>query len=220
MTRSAIFHTPRRTEIEGAIVGLLNEQPEFLSARTANSTRATGDAIQAILSERLRSLLGDLCVDYIAEFERRALGDLAFHDADGLYYSVDVKTHRLDASFHMPNLTSVKRLAEFYNDDSNYFIILLIEYDIRGTTLEASAAHFVPIEFLAWNCLTLGALGWGQLQLASNRSIEIDVRASRRDWMLELCEHLARFYPQEIGKIQQRVRYFERIQASWRARDR
>jgi hypothetical protein len=213
-----MFRTQRRAEMELAIVALLNDQPDFLSKRTVKSTRAIGDAVQTILSEHLRSLLGDLCVDYVAEFERRALGDLAFRDAAGLYYVVDVKTHRLDTAFHMPNLTSVKRLADFYEEDSNYFVILLVEYEVHETKVEASAAHFVPIEFLAWNCLTLGALGWGQIQLASNKRIEIDVRSTRREWMLELCERLARFYPQEVAKIRQRVRYFERVQASWTTR--
>jgi len=56
------------------------------------------------------------------------MADLAFTDKDGFYYVVDVKTHRLDTKFNMPNLTSVERLARFYEEDVNYFSLLKIDY--------------------------------------------------------------------------------------------
>ena len=99
MTKSQIFHTGTYRQVERAIVGLLNSQPDFLSARSASSTRAAGDAIQAILSEHFQSLLGGLCANYSSDFARRAMADLAFNDPDGLYYVVDVKTHRQKAVF-------------------------------------------------------------------------------------------------------------------------
>lgn len=91
-------------------------QPDFLSTQTATSTRAVGDAIQTILCEHFRSLIGDLCSEYCSDV-RRAMTDLAFTDKDGFYYIVDVKTHRLGTHFKMPNLTSLERLARFYEDD-------------------------------------------------------------------------------------------------------
>lgn len=91
MRKSQIFYTNKYKAIERAIVTLLNSQPDFLSTRTAVSTRAVGDAIQTILSEQFKSLLGDLCAEYSAEFARRAMADLAFTDRDGFYYVVDVK---------------------------------------------------------------------------------------------------------------------------------
>jgi hypothetical protein len=117
MSKSQIFYTNKYKAIERAIATLVNSQPDFLSARTAVSTRAVGDAIQTILSEQFQSLLGDLCAEYSAEFARRAMADLAFTDREGFYYVVDVKTHRLETQFNMPNLTSVERLARFYEDD-------------------------------------------------------------------------------------------------------
>lgn len=49
MKKSTIFFTNRYKEIEQAIIALVNSQPDFISARTAVSTRAVGDAIQTIL---------------------------------------------------------------------------------------------------------------------------------------------------------------------------
>ncbi|MDW8320053.1 MAG: hypothetical protein RMM08_01705 [Armatimonadota bacterium] len=115
----------------------------------------------------------------------------------------------------MPNLTSVERLARFYEDDRNYFAILLIQYDIQETEITVKKAHFVPIEFLSWDCLTIGALGWGQIQIADANQIRIRDGYSRKQWMLELCEKLELFYPREIAKIAGRLQHFERVKQFW-----
>jgi hypothetical protein len=213
--KSQIFHTSKYKDIELQIVTLLNTQEDFLSIRTATSTRATGDAIQAILSEHFQALLGDLCAEYSATFARRAMADLAFTDRDGFYYIVDVKTHRIGTVFNMPNLTSVERLARFYEDDKNYFVLLVVKYAADGTKVGVESVHFVPIEFLSWDCLTVGALGWGQIQIANANVIKIDPGYSRKKWMLELCEIMLAFYPREITKIGKRTDYFQRVKAYW-----
>ena len=218
MIRSQIFYTEKHKRIEKAIVKLLNSQPDFLSARTASSTRAVGDAIQTLLSEQFQPLLGNLVTEYSAEFARRAMADLAFTDRDGFYYVIDVKTHRLETHCNIPNRTSVERLARFYEDDKNYFVVLVVKYAIVGTKVRANKVHFIPIEFLAWDCLTIGALGWGQIQIANANVINVNEGYSRKKWMLELCDVMLEFYPKEIGKIQDRVSYFKRVRQHWEQR--
>ncbi|WP_247215821.1 hypothetical protein [Synechococcus sp. C9] len=215
MEKSQLFYAGNYKRVEQAIMNLVNSQPDFISERTAGSTRAVGDAIQAILSEQFQSLLGDLCAEYSATFARRAMADLAFTDKDDFYYVVDVKTHRLDTKFNMPNLTSVERLARFYEDNKNYFIILIVQYEIDQTRVGAKQVHFIPIEFLGWDCLTIGALGWGQIQIANANIININEGYSRKRWMLELCDVMSEFYPKEIEKIQKRIDYFKRIKEYW-----
>lgn len=218
MTQCRIFHSDAYKSIEASITDMLNAQPDFLTERTAASTRAAGDAIQDILSERFQSLLGDLCVEYSPSFARRAMADLAFTDVDGNYHVVDVKTHRLDTSFNMPNLTSIRRLIRLYEDDSNYFVMLMVKYRLNQTRLIAESVNFVPIEFLAWDCLTIGALGWGQIQIANANRINIVDGYSRKAWMLDLCEAMLEFYPREIAKINDRMGYIERVRQTWRDR--
>jgi len=215
MKRSQIFYTQTYKKLEAAILSLLNSQPDFMTPRTAASTRAAGDAIQDIVCTGFEAILGDLCVEYSAEFARRAMADLAFKDCDGFYYVVDVKTHRLGTAFNMPNLTSVERLARFYEDDANYFVVLLIQYDIDGVKVTVKEVHFAPIEFLGWECLTVGALGWGQIQIANANIVKINEKYSRKKWMLELCDIMLDFYPREISKIGERISYFERVRARW-----
>lgn len=213
---SKIFDTNVHSKIEKTLVRHLNALPDFVSIRTADSPRAIGDAIQNVIADDLPVLLENYIVDYSADFARRAMADLAFTDRDGSYYIVDVKTHRLETAFNMPNLTSVERLTRFYEDDRNYFIVLMIKYAVQGIKIAVRRAHFVPIEFLSWECLTVGALGWGQIQIANANAIRINRNYSRKEWMLQLCDVMLQFYPREIGKIHERMDYFERVKAFWR----
>lgn len=146
--RSEIFYTDRYLQIQDSVIQLLNAQEEFLSPRTVGSPRAVGDAIQGIISQNFRQLLGDACAECSTEFARRAMADMAFSDRAGLYYIVDVKTHRTETKFNMPNLTSVERLARFYESDANCFVVLFVSYAIEGARVVVSDARFVPIEFL------------------------------------------------------------------------
>jgi len=217
--KSSLFFTDQYKEVENRIKDFLNQQEEFLSGSTVNSPRATGDAIQEILGNYFQSIIGDeICLNYSSEFARRAMADLAFEDRNGCYYRVDVKTHRIETKFNMPNLTSVERLARFYEDDRNYFVILMIAYNVSGLRAVIEKVKFIPIEFLGWDCLTIGALGWGQIQIANSNIVTINPSYSRKQWMLELCDTLLEFYPKEIGKIERRIEHFRTIRAKWEER--
>ncbi len=213
--KSSIFYTDKYKEIAEKIKTFLNSQKDFLSARTQNSPRAVGDAIENIIVENFKEILGDLVSEYSSSFARRAMADLAFTDKDGFYYVVDVKTHRLDTKFNMPNLTSVERLSRFYEEDVNYFSLLKIDYQIEGTKAVIKHVVFVPIEFFNWDCLTIGALGWGQIQIANANIVNLVPKNSRRKWMLDLCDTLLEFYPKEIGKIGERIDHFKKIRKFW-----
>lgn len=213
--KSSIFYTDKYKEIAERIKTFLNGQKDFLSARTLNSPRAVGDAIENIIADNFQKILGDLIGEYSSSFARRAMADFAFTDKEGFYYVVDVKTHRLDTKFNMPNLTSVERLSRFYEEDVNYFLLLKIDYQIEVTKTVIKHVTFAPIEFFDWNCLTIGALGWGQIQIANANVVKIVPKNSRKKWMLELCDTLLEFYPKEIGKIRERIDHFKKIRKFW-----
>ena len=217
--KSTLFDSDRYLAVQNKVKDFLNEQQEFLSGSTARSPRAVGDAIQEILSEHFPAIVGsDVCAKYSSDFARRAMADLAFEDQAGLYYVVDVKTHRLSTKFNMPNLTSVERLTRFYEDDKNYFVLLMIDYEIDGLRAVIENVTFAPIEFLGWDCLTIGALGWGQIQIANSNRVSLNPRYSRRKWIIELCDTLLEFYPKEIAKIDKRMAHFQKIRDQWEQR--
>jgi hypothetical protein len=216
--KSPLFEPKTRTAIERKVRDLLNQQADFLSQDTAESTRAAGDAIQSIIEDNFAEILGNLVGEYSASFARRAMADLAFKDVENNYCVVDVKTHREGTAFNMPNLTSVDRLARFYEDDANFFVMLMVKYAVGGTKVTVQKVHFVPIEHLKWDCLTIGALGTGQIQIADSKRIEIDASQKRRAWMLEFCDTVLAFYPREITKITKRIGKFEKVKEFWLAK--
>jgi hypothetical protein len=217
--KSLIFTSGVHEVIEEKVLRLLNQQADFLSEDTAGSTRAAGDAIQSIIEDNFEKILGEHGGEYSASFARRAMADLAFKDKLANYYVVDVKTHREETAFNMPNLTSVDRLARFYEDDTNFFVMLMVKYGVTGTKVKVSKVHFVPIEYLKWSCLTIGALGAGQIQIANSKHIEIDATKTRRSWMLEFCDNVLQFYPREIVKINKRIGKFEKVKEFWLAKE-
>ena len=162
--RPGFYYGGHHRQVAARIREYLNSLESFLSPQTAGSPRAVGDALEAVLADSFETFLGDWCGEYSSEFARRAMADMAFTDAEGVYSVIDVKTHNEDTRFNMPNLTSVERLTRLYESDTNVFSLIMITYSIRGIELEVSDVLFTPIEFLDWDCLTVGALGWGKFR--------------------------------------------------------
>ena len=214
---SSFYYQGHHKQVATAIKERINSLNGFLSPQTARSPRAVGDALEFLLADELERLLGDWCSEYSNNFTRRDMGDMAFTDVEGNYSLIDVKTHREeDTSFNMPNLTSARRLVQFYEkSDANIFSLIIINYSISGTDLEVSDVLFTPIEFLDWECLTVGALGWGQIQIKDSNNIRIIERNSRKEWMLQLCDVMMGFYPREIVKIKKRIQRFESVKEYW-----
>jgi len=213
--KSRFYYQGHHEQVAAKIKSYINSLDSFLTPETANSPRAVGDSLESLVAGQLDSLLGDWCHEYSSDFARRAMADMAFTDIDGFYSMVDVKTHREDTAFNMPNLTSVQRLARLYESDTDYFSLIMIKYKVLGTDVRVSDVLFVPIEFLDWQCLTIGALGWGQIQIASSNHIQTIQQNSRKRWMLQLCDAVLEFYPREISKISERIQKFESVREYW-----
>lgn len=214
----SLFKLGLHEAIQDGVLALLNAGGDALGLTPRSSPRSVGDGIQDYLAQHLEGILPDqLRGKYASEFARRAMADVAFEDYAGNYYVIDIKTHCLDTKFNMPNLVSVERLSRFYEDGSNYFSILYISYRLESDQWLFEECKFVPIEHLDWSCLTIGALGWGQIQIANANIININAQ-SRRSWMLSLCDVLSDFYPREISKIEGRLKHFELVRERWLAR--
>ena len=216
--RSSFYYEGHYRNVASRIRAYINASQDFLSPQTVDSPRAVGDALESLVAKEFSTFLGDWCSEYSSDFARRAMADMAFLDKEGFYSVVDVKTHREDTRFNMPNLTSVERLARFYESDANVFSIMMIRYSIEGTTISVSEVLFSPIEFLDWECLTIGALGWGQIQIANSNDVRVKDGYSRKKWMLQLCEAMTVFYPREIAKIQDRITRFDAVRKHWESK--
>lgn len=215
MNHPKIFDPTIQSNFEKILQGKLQSSTEFASQRVIHSPRAVGDIVQEIIAEEIVNCFPDgLIAEYSQSFARRAMADVAFVDNENNYFCIDIKTHNQSTTFNMPNLTSVERLARFYEDDSNFFVILLVEYNINNNQIQFINIQFNPIEFLDWSCLTIGALGWGQIQITNSNNVII-IPQLRKQWMLKLCDTLDIFYPKEISKITQRINRFQSIRNFW-----
>lgn len=219
MKHSSLFTLGVNLSIEERARDYLNAHQGEFPATALKSPRAVGDIAQVLVGDHFEEIAPmGLISKYSGVFARRAMADLAFEDAEHFYYVVDVKTHMRSSKFNMPNLTSVERLARFYEDDKNYFIVMMLSYDVADSNVLFDHVNFVPIEFLSWECLTLGALGWGQIQIANSNVIKTNPLFSRRSWMIEMCDCLLEFYPREVEKIGERISYFQQVRSRWEAK--
>lgn len=219
MNSSIIFNQQNLQTVEGNLKDLLNGCKDFDNARIISSPRAVGDTVQEILGEKMDSCFPNGTIkEFNGSFARRAMADVAFTDSANNYFVIDIKTHNKNTDFNMPNLTSVERLSRFYEDDNNFFVIVLAEYQSNGSGIVFDSVRLFPIEHLKWDCLTIGALGWGQIQIANARIVHIDRNQTRKTWMIHLCDVLDIFYPKEINKIRNRIDHFSKIRAFWESR--
>lgn len=216
MISANIFENETLDKVQKNLLNLLNSCTDFENLHISHSPRAVGDIVQEILSEKMEQCFPNgLIKEFNGSFARRSMADVAFVDSKDNYILIDIKTHNKDTDFNMPNLTSVERLARFYEDDKNFFVVLLAEYKVISNKVVFDAVKFIPIEHLMWNCLTIGALGWGQIQITNAKIVNIDRTQTRKMWMLKLCDAMEIFYPKEIIKIENRQAYFQKVRKFW-----
>ncbi len=216
---TSIFDNGKYNDLEKHVYEFLRNYSFSLS--TNSSTRDCGDNIEGAISKEFASIIKKTKIKYSEsgkDSSRKAMGDL-FFASEGYNYTVDVKTHRTDTKFNMPNLTSVKRLAKLYKEDSDIFVIFFVPYNFKNDVINFEQISICPIEHLSWDCLTLGALGEGQIQIKNSNKIDI-IPNSRKDWMIKLCDKLIKdFYPKEKKKTDKRIKEFKDVRDFWKNKE-
>ena len=116
------------------------------------------------------------------------MADLARIDKEDIYSRIDVKTHRKDTRFNMPNARRSSSLPDSKSKISYQRLLAdLDQVPIQGVTLTVSEVLFSPIEFLDWRCLTVGAPERWQIQIANANEIRVMHQYSRKRWISQLC---------------------------------
>ena len=155
--------------------------------------------------------------DRSAELTRRSMGDIFVVDNEQTQYFIDVKTHNLGTKFNMPNLTSVDRLSKYYarQNTDNYFLILLVEYNLSNQGVEFTNIRLFPIENLSWDCLHIQSLGWGQIQIKNANNTVIVQNITREQWMSQFYDRLNSYYAKVVKKAQERQDIMKRRAEEW-----
>ena len=219
MINSKLLIKENREKIEKEIQKLLNKNEDFKVKRIIDSPRAVGDAAQGIIGDNLENIIKKFgfeeIIEYKNDYSRRAMEDVSFKNTLGNYFAIDIKTHNKSASFNMPNLISVDRLSTFYYSDDKIFVILLAEYVEKDGGIEFDNVSIVPIENFSWNCLQIGALGKGQIQIKNANNVQIEYSMTRKNWMQDLVKKMEEFYKKELVKVEKRIKGIERLRDYW-----
>lgn len=216
--KSKIFYNDGYQKIESDLKTFLNSQDKMDLGLSA-TVREAGDRIKACLAQNMNGVLGNLVKSFEIPQSARAMANFRFTDNDNLNYFVDVITHNEDKRFSMPNITSVDRLDKFYLNDKNVFVVLLVDYKPSRSVNFITNVRFLPIEFFSWDCLTIGALGIGQLQIRRASRVITVIKNSRKNWMREFAEHLMIFYAKETGKTAKRLSNAANLLEIWKSKN-
>lgn len=209
---SAILSGEGRRQIQDSAAQVILD-----AALPGGTPRSVEDAVRDLLADRFGDVLGDLAPGYSIHAARRAMADLAFEDREGRFYTAAVRTRHVDAARSSPDLVSVESLARYFEDDANHFVVLLVDYATTDGAVVPENVRLLPIEWIAWDCLAIGALGLGRIQIADARRV-VEHRKTRRTWMLELCDALFDVVPREIERMHDRLARLERVHAAWKAK--
>ncbi len=183
------------------------------------SSRSPLNKIPIKLKNYFNTTLSPYCNQIVFQTSKKKKAHAILNGKDGLTYYLKIVTHNVKTSFNMPDITSVDILKELYRDNQNIFIVLLLDYDPTKTKNYFVKTYFLPIEFLSWDCLTIGALGSGQIQIRKASYISIKKENSRKLWMQEFILRLIEFYKKENIKLGKRLAIANNFKIEWEAKE-
>lgn len=104
----------------------------------------------------------------------------------------------------MPNLTAFEKLLSLYESQTTFYDMLLVKYSIENDSFLVHDVIIKPIEKIHPDCLTIGALGKGQLQLKNSNSV-CDYPFSRTDWINYMKKEYLNFWIKQKAKSEKMI---------------
>jgi hypothetical protein len=124
---------------------------------------------------------------------------------------IDIKTSDIDREFKMPNLISIDKLKEEWND--YYFLLFNVFYSSKTKKILNVKSFY--IWEIPWSYLAIQNLGKGQLQVKSmknfydNMNNENFKTHSKDDWYNDLLLNGEEFYNNLLIKTHKRLRLWK-----------
>ena len=167
------------SNLQKEVVQLLEYSSLSINKKLKGRARANAELIEETIQE-------GLSYKFSPASTARAMGDMSY-ECDGNKYFIDIKAHH-KGKWGMPNITSYKRLRNFYEEESNYFVVMTIDYDIDDDgKFSFQKVTVEPIEHFSWGCLAVqGTLG--QIQIKNADNIVIDKDVSRKSWVQQFYQ--------------------------------
>lgn len=163
--------------------------------------RGIGDKIEDFICsiiQKNKNSSSDLIIE--SATSRRSIEDIQIKKEDYIY-KLDIKSHNVDSDFSMPNLISIDRLKNFYQNNKHFIIYIFANYKINSKVAIIQNIDVRLIEELDWGMLAIQNLGKGQLQIKNMNNKLSFVPVDRESWMAELKENAIIYYDKLINKI-------------------
>mgnify|MGYP003122231468 FL=1 len=164
--------------------------------------RGIADIIEQDVSEIILNLKSRIIKESYEAKSKRSIEDVGLITNDYDDVKIDIKTHDIESELSMPNLISIARLKKFYENDRNLLVYVFVKYINHGNNVQVTQVRVKPIEQINWECLTIGNLGKGQLQITDMNKISFQNFMTRKDWMERLSYDAIIYYQKLIDKIQ------------------
>tara|TARA_R100000908_G_C3738720_1_gene135825 strand:+ start:345 stop:947 length:603 start_codon:yes stop_codon:yes gene_type:complete len=164
--------------------------------------RGIADIIEQDVSKIILNLKSRIIKESYEAKSKRSIEDVGLITNDYDDVKIDIKTHDIESELSMPNLISIARLKKFYENDRNLLVYVFVKYINHGNNVQVTQVRVKPIEQINWECLTIGNLGKGQLQITDMNKISFQNFMTRKDWMERLSYDAVIYYQKLIDKIQ------------------
>ena len=164
--------------------------------------RGIADIIEVKVSNIILKLKHQSIKESYEAKSKRSIEDVGLVTTDYDDIKIDIKTHDAKAELSMPNLISISRLKKFYKNDKNLLLYIFVKYINYGHSVQILSTQVKSVEQLNWECLTIGNLGKGQLQVKNMNEISFQNAMSRKEWMERLSYDVVIYYQSLINKIQ------------------
>jgi hypothetical protein len=164
--------------------------------------RGIADIIEVKVSDIILKLKHQSIKESYEAKSKRSIEDVGIVTTEYDDIKIDIKTHDSKAELSMPNLISISRLKKFYKNDKNLLLYVFVKYINFGHSIQILDVQVKSIEQLNWECLTIGNLGKGQLQVRNMNEISFQNHMTRNDWMERLSYDVVIYYQSLVNKIQ------------------
>lgn len=164
--------------------------------------RGIADIIEQDVSKIILDIKSNIIKESYEAKSKRSIEDVGLITNDYDDVKIDIKTHDTESELSMPNLISIARLKKFYENDKNLLVYVFVKYINHGNNVQITQVKVKPIEQINWDCLTIGNLGKGQLQITDMNKISFQNFMTRKDWMERLSYDAIIYYQKLIDKIQ------------------
>jgi hypothetical protein len=179
-----------------------NNLPKEIPYESGLMQRGIADIIEIIVSDIILNLKHQSIKESYEAKSKRSIEDVGLVTTEYDDIKIDIKTHDSDSDLSMPNLISISRIKKFYENDRNLLLYVFVKYVSNNNVIQILDTKVKAIEQLNWECLTIGNLGKGQLQVKNMDEISFQNHMTRSDWVERLSYDVVLYYQSLVNKIQ------------------